>query len=455
MLVTERGVPGPSNLRLVHKDGKLEPEPIAGLPKIRANGLGGLLDISLHPRFAQNQWVYLTYSKSSSDDNLDNATTAVYRAKWDGTKLVDGKDIFLAEPYYGGGRGGRGGGGGGGGRGGGRGTGAGAAPPGGNNFAAQQQRGAGGGGGGGGGQRAGGGGGGGQRAGGGGQRGGGGGGGTPGPVPNITGSLGPTTGSFGSRMAWDRDGFLYVTVGDRNFAEYPQNPNVHIGKILRLKDDGAAPTDNPFYGKEGYRAEIYALGNRNPLGLYYDPATGRLWETEFGPRGGDELNMIERGKNYGWIVVTNGTHYNAGGWGGTSGGSNGKNNVSGFEDPIVWWGQTCDEKTPACGGTPNGSSFNPGNVTVYNGDKFPAWKGNILLGSMGSFTGTGGTGQREGNFVLRVVVDGRGKFVSQTPVVTGLGQRIRDVRVGPDGYVYLLTDVGPPNGAMLRVEPGK
>jgi glucose/arabinose dehydrogenase len=146
--------------------------------------------------------------------------------------------------------------------------------------------------------------------------------------------------------------------------------------------------------------------------------------------------------------ITNGTHYN-----GTQN-TRGKNSVSGFEDPTVWWGPECTATSAACGGNGGNASrgsFSPGNVAVYNGDKFPAWKGNLLVGVMGGFSGTGGTGETVSNFVLRVVVDDKGKFVSQTPIVTGLGQRIRDVRVGPEGFVYLLTDTG----AILRVEPGK
>jgi aldose sugar dehydrogenase len=350
MLVTERGVPAQPHLRVIRK-GVLDPTPIAGLPQIRAATLGGLLDIALHPNFAQNRLIYLAYSKPGAEVPA-RATTAVYRARWDGgPTLTEGKDIFVAEPFYGG------------------------APR--------------------------------------------------GEGPTRCCGQGPADGSYGSRLAFDKAGYLYVTVGDRNYGELAQDPAADIGKILRLKDDGTIPTDNPFVGKEGYRPEIYTIGHRNPLGLTIDPTTGAIWSTEFGPRGGDELNRIQAGKNYGWIVVTNGTHYD-----GTLG-RMGKNSIAGFEDPVLFW-------VP--------QSFNPGNVTVYYGDKFPAWKGNILLGSMGQFEG-------DRAFVLRVVVDANGKFVSQHKIMTGLGQRIRDVRTGPDGYVYLLTD--ETTGAMLRLEPGK
>jgi glucose/arabinose dehydrogenase len=245
---------------------------------------------------------------------------------------------------------------------------------------------------------------------------------------------GPADGnSYGSRIAFDKAGFLFITSGDRNIGELAQNPLTDIGKILRIKDDGTVPADNPFVGKLGYLPEIYTLGHRNPLGLTIDPMTGEIWSTEFGPRGGDELNRIQAGKNYGWMDVTNGTHYD-----GTLG-RLGKNNVSGFEDPVDFW-------VPMCA---NPCSFNPGNVAVYYGDKFPAsWKGNLLVGSMGNWEG-------DTNFIMRVVLDDKGKLARQTKIMTGLGQRVRDVRIGPDGYVYVLTDVATPNGAMLRLEPGK
>jgi len=353
MLVTERA----ARLRVVRK-GVLDPTPITGLPEIRTGSLGGLLDIALHPNFAQNRFVYLAYSKPIADPP-GRSTTAVYRAKWDGgAALTEGKDVFLAEPSYGGARGA--------------------------------------------------------------------------PAPVRCCGQGPLDASYGSRLAFDKAGYLYITVGDRNYGEMAQDTSVDIGKIVRVKDDGTIPADNPFVGKAGYRPEIYSIGHRNPLGLTIDSVTGMIWSTEFGPRGGDELNRIEAGKNYGWILITNGTHYQDV----NTPANIGKNNVAGYEDPVVFW-------VPQCA---NPCSFNPGNVTVYRGDKFPQWNGNILLGSMGNLEG-------DRNFVLRVVVDANGKFVSQTRIMTGLNQRIRDVRTGPDGYVYVLTDETA--GAMLRLEPAK
>lgn len=226
---------------------------------------------------------------------------------------------------------------------------------------------------------------------------------------------GPADGSFGGRMVFDARGDLYVTSGDRNWGEKAQDPSSYFGKILRLRDDGTVPEDNPFRGKDGYRPEIYTLGHRNPTGLTIDPATGRLWSTEFGPRGGDELNRIEAGRNYGWILVTAGAHYNGEP---TALGTH----ADGMQDPVLTW-------VP---------SINPGNLAFYEGQKLPAWRGDLLIGTMT-------------HSLLRVSFDGEGRPVAQERMLTDLGQRIRDVRQGPDGFVYLLTDETA--GAVLRVGP--
>jgi glucose/arabinose dehydrogenase len=337
MLITER----PGRLR-VFRNRALDPTPIEGLPQIRAVSLGGLLDIALHPRFAENRLIYLAYSKPGSEDPA-RATTAVLRARWDGgAALTDVRDILVADAYHGGARG----------------T----------------------------------------------------------PQPQRCCGQGPADGSYGSRLVFDRAGFLYVTLGDRNYGEKSQDPMSHIGKILRLRDDGTVPPDNPFVGKEGYKPEIFTLGHRNPLGLTIHPVTGELWSTEFGPRGGDELNRIQAGKNYGWILVTEGTHYNQ------EPAAKGKNSVPGMEDPVLFW-------IP---------SINPGNLLFYNGDKFPSWKGNMLMAAMSQS-------------VLRATFDAQGKPAGQERMFTDLRQRFRDVRLGPDGFIYLLTDENA--GALLRIEP--
>lgn len=227
---------------------------------------------------------------------------------------------------------------------------------------------------------------------------------------------GPADGSYGSRIVFDRSGFLYVTIGDRNWGEKAQDPSSHLGKIVRIRDDGRIPRDNPFRRREGYKPDIYTLGHRNPLGLTIHPVTGDLWETEFGPRGGDELNRITAGSNYGWILVTEGAHYNG------DPTALGKNSVPGMVDPVLFW-------VP---------SINPGNLAFYAGERFSAWHGDLLMAAMG-------------RTLLRVRFDSAGEPVHQERMLTELGQRLRDVRVGPDGLVYVLTDETA--GAMLRIEP--
>jgi glucose/arabinose dehydrogenase len=226
---------------------------------------------------------------------------------------------------------------------------------------------------------------------------------------------GPADGSYGSRIVFDRAGFLYVTIGDRNWGEKAQDPSSHLGKIVRIRDDGTVPEDNPFVGREGYKPDLYTIGHRNPLGLTIHPRTGELWETEFGPRGGDELNRITAGSNYGWILVTEGAHYNG------DPTVLGKNGAPGMVDPVLFW-------VP---------SINPGNLAFYNSRRLRAWRGDMLMAAMG-------------RTLLRVRFDSAGKPVHQERMLTELGQRLRDVRVGPDGLVYVLTDETA--GAMLRIE---
>jgi glucose/arabinose dehydrogenase len=336
MLVTER----PGRLRVV-RNGVLDPNPIAGLPQIRAVRLGGLLEIAVHPRFEENRFIYLGYSKPDPQEPA-RSTAAVLRARWDGgATLSDVKDIFVADAYRGG-------------------------------------------------------------------------------TGSPTGCCGQSSpdGSYGTRMVFDRNGFLYITLGDRNYGENAQNPSSHMGKIIRLRDDGSIPSDNPFVGKEGYKPEIFTVGHRNPLGLTIHPVTGEIWSTEFGARGGDELNRIGAGKNYGWFEVGEGTHYDQ------TPPARGRNSVPGMEDPVVFW-------VP---------SINPGNLLFYNGDKFPEWKGAMLMATLS-------------RSLLRATFDAQGKPVAQERMLTTLSQRLRDVRLGPDGFLYLLTDETA--GAILRIEPEK
>ena len=339
ILVTER----PGRLRVI-RNGVLDPTPIGPLPEMAAFGLGGMMDVSLHPQFAQNRLIYFTYSKPdpkqcASQRNC-SATTAVARARWDGgSTLTNVQDIIVTDAWHG--------------------------------------------------------------------------------APGTDQSIGPASGSYGSRLAWDKNGLLYITSGDRNYPEKAQDTNSHIGKILRLRDDGSVPPDNPFVGKPGYKPEIYTLGHRNPLGLAFHPTTGELWSTEQGPQGGDELNLIQAGKNYGWPRVSLGRNYD-----GTVVGTGFSS--PDYVEPVVFW-------VPAI--AISGLSF-------YDGDKFPTWKGNAMVGAMRNQTG---------KYAQRVVFNSKALPTGRESMLVELNQRIRDVRPGPDGLVYVLTDEAA--GAMLKIEP--
>jgi glucose/arabinose dehydrogenase len=334
MLVTER----PGRLRVV-RNGVVDPAPIGPMPAMLATGLGGALDVTLHPQFATNRLIYIVYSKPL-DGAVGNATTAVYRARWDGgATLADGKDIFVATSTK----------------------------------AAADQ------------------------------------------------SIGPATGSYGARFAWDKDGSLFVSLGERNVPNTAQEPGTHLGKIVRIKDDGSVPKDNPFIGKAGYLPEIYTLGHRNPLGLYVNPINGELWSTEEGPQGGDELNVIRAGRNYGWPRVSLGRNYD-----GTIVGEG--FTAPGLEEPMVFW-------VPAIAIS---------GLSIYNGDAFPAWKGSAFVGAMRANTG---------QHIQRVFFNPKGEPTGREIFLSELKQRIREVKPGPDGFLYALTD--ETFGAVLKIEPGR
>jgi aldose sugar dehydrogenase len=316
MLVTEKT----GQLRIV-RNGTLDPQPISGVPQVVAMGQGGLLEVSPHPRFAENKFVYLTYSKPGEKGN----TTALARGRLEGNALADVRDVFVADAW--------------------------------NNF----------------------------------------------PI------------HFGSKIAWGGDGTLYMTVGERNDRNRAQDTTHHAGKVLRLRDDGTAPPDNPFVGRAGFRPEIYSYGHRNLQGLAFHPETGELWENEHGPQGGDELNIIQPGKNYGWPVVTFGREY-------TGEVITNQPWREGMEQPVMIW-------VPSIG--ISGMAF-------YTGERFPAWKGNVFVGGLA------------GQVLQRVAFTPRGP-VGRESLLADLRQRIRDVRQGPDGLLYVATDANP--GAILRIEP--
>ena len=318
MLVTEK----PGRLRVI-RTGTLQPQPISGTPQVVAEGQGGLLEVLPHPRFAENQWIYLTYAKAGERGN----TTALARGKLNGNALTEVKDIFVADAW-----------------------------------SAQ-------------------------------------------PV------------HFSGKLAWSRDGMLFMTVGERFVGrDRAQLLNDHAGKVLRLTQDGAAAPGNPFIGRQDAKPEIYTYGHRNLQGLAIHPDTGALWESEHGPQGGDELNLIQAGKNYGWPVITLGREY-------TGEVISPQPAREGMEQPVTFW-------SPSIGLS---------GMLFYTGDRFPAWKGNLFLGGLA------------GMYVQRVVFNERGVW-GREPIIPDLRQRIRDVRQGPDGLLYLAVDAQ--QGGILRIEPG-
>jgi aldose sugar dehydrogenase len=318
MLVTER----PGRLRLIH-DGVLQSSPIEGTPVVNATEQEGLLDIVLHPKFAENRLIYFTYSKPGP-----MSTLALARGHFDGARFSNVEDIFVAD-------------------------------------ARSRQE-----------------------------------------------------GNMGGRLAFEPDGTLLMTAGERHDRTPSQDPGSHGGKILRLRDDGTAPPDNPFSSQPGYLKEIFAMGLRNPQGLTIHPSTGVIYETEHGPMGGDELNIILPGKNYGWPLVTYGRNYD---------GSVITNETSrpGFESPAYYW-------VP---------SIAPSGLAVYTGMQFPKWRDNLFVGAMAY--------RDVGKQLYRI--DLNAKPIHPESMFASLGVRIRDVRQGPDGFLYVLTDEAP--GALLRIEP--
>jgi glucose/arabinose dehydrogenase len=320
MLVTERA----GRLRLVGRDGKLEPGAIAGLPAVAVTGQGGLLDIALHPRYADNRLVYLSYAARGEG----GVGTEVARGRLSGNRLEDVQVIFRQHPK------------------------------------------------------------------------------------------GRTGHHFGSRLVFDREGHLYITLGDRGEQERAQRPGDHAGSVIRLHDDGRVPGDNPFVGRPGWKPEKFTLGNRNMQGAALHPQTGVLWIHEHGPQGGDEINVIRAGANYGWPVITYGVNYGIG----TKIGEGTRK--EGMEQPIYYW-------VP---------SIAPSGMAFYAGDAFPRWRGNLFVGAL------------RDQMLVRLTLEGE-KVVREERLLKNVLGRIRDVRTGPDGYIYLLSDDS--NGVLARLEPLK
>ncbi len=297
---------------------------VSGGPTPVVEGQGGLLDVALHPDFAQNGLVYMSYSAMKMEGDQKLSSTAVVRAKLAGNALTEQKVIFEALPYS------------------------------------------------------------------------------------------KTRHHYGSRLQFDKQGFLYISVGDRgNEKENPQFLNRDAGKVHRIHDDGRIPADNPFVGKGDAHGSVYSYGHRNPQGMTRNPQTGAIWTDEHGPRGGDEVNIIKKGANYGWPVICYGINYD------------GKpiTNLTakeGMEQPLTYW-------LPSIG--PSGMAF-------VEGNKYPGWKNNLLVGSL------------RFQYLNRCVLEGN-KVVKEENLLKNIG-RLRNVKMGPDGYIYVSVEEP---GYLFRLMP--
>ena len=234
-------------------------------------------------------------------------------------------------------------------------------------------------------------------------------------------------GHFGSRFVWAPDKTLWITLGDRQqdspsrpTKDHSQNPAKHLGKVIRIQRDGTVPADNPFINVTGHLPEIYSLGHRNPQSAARHPVTGELWLVEHGPQGGDEINRVRPGRNYGWPLRSYGCPYGSpvGNQCRVAGGTHAPD----FEEPLTTWVPT---------------SIAPSGMVFYTGRGFPEWQGNLFLGAL------------SGRALWRVVLDGN-TVTSREPLFADLGERIRDVRQGPDGWLYLLTDAS--NGRIVSIQ---
>lgn len=317
MLVTER----PGRLRHITIEGTVS-APLEGVPEVYAHRQGGLLDVAVHPDFASNGFVYLSYAGG----NGRSAGTEVARARLEGEALVELEVIFRASPKTGGGL------------------------------------------------------------------------------------------HYGSRLCFAPDGTLFVTLGERyTEMEKAQDPHNHLGTIVRLHDDGSIPPGNPFASGEHGTPEVFSYGHRNVQGIAVHPDTGAMWAHEHGPMGGDEINVLQAGANYGWPLVTFGRDYS----GATI---SERTSAPGTEQPLLQW-------TP---------SIAPSGMAFYRGEAFPGWQGNLLVGSLKFM------------HLRRLVLEGD-RVVEQEELLRPNRERIRDVRVGPDGLIYVLTDER--DGRVIRLEP--
>jgi aldose sugar dehydrogenase len=330
MIVTER----PGRLRIITPGQSLGPE-VSGLPRVWVQQDGGLMDVAVHPDFAKNGWIYLSFSEPGQVKGA--SMTVIVRGRVRDSKWVDQETLYKAPPelYW------------------------------------------------------------------------------------------DDNTHFGSRFLFDREGHLFYSIGDRGHQDDAQDLSLPDGKIHRLHDDGRIPKDNPFVGRPGALPSIWSYGNRNPQGLDWHPVTGDLWSTEHGPRGGDELNRIEPGRNYGWPVISYGMNYD-----GTP--VTDKTEQAGMEQPVMQW----TPSIAACA------------IVFYTGDRFPGWKNDLFVTALG------------GQSLRRLVIE-RNRVVHEEVLFKGLG-RVRDVLNGPDGALYVvLNDPGrivrmvpvPSSGASIQPPP--
>jgi glucose/arabinose dehydrogenase len=321
MLVTERN----GSLRVVSAGGELS-EPITGVPPVVARGQGGLLDVALHPEFAENRLVYWSYSEAG-EGGTNGTAIARGRLAEDMTSLADVEVIFRQEPKV------------------------------------------------------------------------------------------QSNAHFGSRLAFDNDGLLFATLGERSAARYrvmAQDLDTHLGKVIRIRDDGSVPDDNPFVGQDGARPEIWSYGHRNPQGMDVHPETGAIWIHEHGPRGGDEVNIPQAGANYGWPVFSYGKEYSGAPI------TDLDEHPPEFAEPIYQW-------TP---------SIAPSGMAFYEGDGIPEWQGDMFVGALVLTS------------LRRLTLDGD-RVTGEETLLADMDLRIRDVEIGPDGALYVLTDED--DGAILRI----
>lgn len=322
VLITER----PGHLRLLRTPGGLS-KPLAGVPKVAAQGQGGLLDVALSPDFARDRYVYLSYAES--DGSRSGTAVGRGRLSADAGALEDFQVLFRQAPKL-----------------------------------SQGQH-------------------------------------------------------FGSRLVFDGKGHLFISLGENNQRPTAQDLDKLQGKVVRLAPDGSVPPDNPFVGKAGARPEIWSYGHRNPQGMALNPWTGALWENEHGPRGGDEINLVQPGKNYGWPLATYGINYSGQPIPEAQG-----ETLAGMEPPLYWWA-----RSPAISG-----------MAFYDADRFPAWRRSLFIGALAD------------QDLIRLTLDGD-RVVAEERLLGERKARIRDVRQGPDGYVYVLTDASP--GELLRLAPAQ